>query len=220
MDAIECIRTRMSIRAFRREPVPREVLTEVFEAAMRSPSYKNSQPWEVIVLSGDRKEALSEMMVGLLERGASPCPDMPEPVEWPAAERARITRLYSRRAEATGIDLRDPAVVRKAKKVNFRFYGAPHAVYLLQDSSLSPWSILDMGLFAQSFMLAAHARGLGTVPQAFATDYAGEIKQFLSLPETKRILLGLSVGYPDWESPANSLRTDRSGVEEIVTWLE
>jgi len=220
MDAIECIRTRMSIRAFRREPVPREVLTEVFEAAMRSPSYKNSQPWEVIVLSGDRKEALSEMMVGLLEGGASPCPDMPEPVEWPAAERARITRLYSRRAEATGIDLRDPAVVRKAKKVNFRFYGAPHAVYLLQDSSLSPWSILDMGLFAQSFMLAAHARGLGTVPQAFATDYAGEIKQFLSLPETKRILLGLSVGYPDWESPANSLRTDRSGVEEIVTWLE
>jgi nitroreductase len=77
-----------------------------------------------------------------------------------------------------------------------------------------------MGLFAQSLMLAAHAKGLGTVPQAFATDYAAQIKSFLSIPETKRLILGISIGYPDGESPANQLRTDRSGTEELVTWME
>ncbi|MEA2084106.1 MAG: hypothetical protein U9O82_07700 [Thermodesulfobacteriota bacterium] len=65
-----------------------------------------------------------------------------------------------------------------------------------------------------------HAKGLGTVPQAFATDYAQDVKRFLSIPETKRLVLGISIGYPDMESPANSFRTDRSATDEIVTWIE
>jgi nitroreductase len=142
------------------------------------------------------------------------------PRSWPPAEDARIRHLYQTRAEATGIDLNDPEIVRKSKKANFNFYFAPHAVYLLQESSLTPWSLFDMGLFAQSLMLAAHAKGLGTVPQAFATDYAAQIKSFLSIPDTKRLVLGISIGYPDGESPANQLRTDRSGTEELVKWLE
>jgi len=220
MDAVECIKGRMSIRAFKPDPVPRDLLREVVEIARWSPSYKNSQPWEVIILSGEKKKALSKMMVGLLADGAELTQDLPAPRSWPPAEDARIRHLYKTRADATGIDLNDPEIVRKSKKANFNFYFAPHAVYLLQESSLTPWSIFDMGLFAQSLMLAAHAKGLGTVPQAFATDYAAQIKSFLSIPETKRLILGISIGYPDGESPANQLRTDRSGTEELVTWLE
>jgi len=139
---------------------------------------------------------------------------------WPAAEEARIAHLFRTRTEATGIDLNDPGIVRKSKKANFRFYNAPHAIYLFQDASLTPWSLFDLGLFAQSLMLAAHARGLGTVPQAFATDYARQIKNFLSIPETKRLIIGLSVGYPDESSPVNTLRTDRVATEEILRWIE
>lgn len=220
MDAITCITTRRSIRKFIDRPVEKELLREVVDAARWSPSYKNSQPWEVIVLSGEKKKALSEMLVGLLEGGTPPAPDLPEPASWPAAEEARISRLYRRRMEATGIDLAAPEVVVQSRKANFRFYGAPHAVYLVQDASLTAWSILDMGLFAQSLMLAAHAKGLGTVPQAFATDYAGQVKEFLGLPATKRVVLGISLGYPDVDAPANSLRTDRDPVDDLVKWVE
>jgi nitroreductase len=220
MDALECIRTRKSVRAFKPDQVPREILAELIDAARWSPSYKNSQPWEVAVLSGAKKEALSSRIIELFESGAEQTPDLPTPRSWPAAEQARIDHLYQVRAEATGIDLADPEIIRKSKKANFSFYRAPHAIYLFQDASLTPWSLFDLGLFAQSLMLAAHARGLGTVPQAFATDYAREIKQFLSIPETKRLVLGMSVGYPDMNSPANAMRTDRSGTEEIVTWYE
>lgn len=220
MDAIECIKTRRSIRKFKPEPVSRDMLMEVMNTAQWSPSYKNSQPWEAVILSGLKKEELSKLLTGLIEKGAIPCPDIPEPESWPRAEGDRIAALYKKRSDATGIDLNDPQILKKAKIMNFHFYGAPHAIYLFQDSSLTPWSLFDLGLFAQSLMLAAHAKGLGSVPQAFATDYARDIKKFLHIPETKRLVLGISIGYPDLESPANALRTDRAATEEIVKWLE
>ncbi len=219
MDALECIRNRKSIRKFKPDPVPREVLTEVLETARWSPSYKDSQPWEVIILSGEKKDALSRMLLEKLENRDDPTPDLPAPRVWPAAEQARIDQLIRSRQEATGIDLSAPENVVKSKKANFRFYDAPHAVYLFQDASLSDWSLFDLGLFAQSLMLAAHAKGLGTVPQAYATDYAKEVKQFLAIPESKRLVLGISIGYPDLDSPINALRTGRMEVDELVTWI-
>jgi nitroreductase len=220
MDAETCLRGRMSIRGFKPDPVPRELLREVFDLARWSPSYKNSQPWEVLVLSGAKKEAVSREMLRLFEAGAPNSPDLAAPQGWPPAEEARINHLYQQRREATGVDLLDPAIVKKAKKANFNFYNAPHAVYLFQDNSLSQWSLFDLGLFAQTLMLAAHAKGLGTVPQAFATDYAKEIKELLGIPAGKRLVLGLSLGYPNPESSVNQLRTDRAAVEDFVRWLD
>jgi nitroreductase len=210
----------MSIRHFKPDPVPKNILTEIIGIAQRSPSYKNSQPWEVVILSGAKKEALSTMLVRLLEKGTAPYPDIPEPISWPPAEGARIEDLYKKRAEATGLDFNDPEILKKVKIVNFNFYGAPHVLYLFQDASLTPWSIFDLGLFAQSLMLAAHARSLGTVPQAFATDYARDVKKFLGIPETKRLVLGISIGYPDLTSDANALKTERVETQEIVRWIE
>ncbi len=219
MDAIECIKTRMSIRKFKPESVPDAILREVIDIARWSPSYKNSQPWECVILSGRKKEDLSRMMLELLEKDAAPCPDLPAPKSWPAAEQARINHLFQKRREVTGVDLAAPRIIRQTKKANFNFYGAPHAIYLLQDASLSLWSLFDLGLFAQSLMLAAHAKGLGTVPQAFATDYAREIKKFLAIPATKRLVLGLSIGYPDMTASVNAYRTDRAATDEIIMEL-
>ena len=220
MDAIECIKSRQSIRGFKSQPVPRELLMDIISTAKQSPSYKNTQPWEVMIVSGEKKQALSDMLLGLLADDAPPCPDFPEPQSWPQAQQDRIDQLYRSRAEATGLDLTDPALIRKSKQNNFKFYHAPHAIYLYQDASLTPWSIFDIGLFAQSLMLAAVARGLGTVPQAFATDYARQVKAFLDIPDSKRLIVGMSLGYPDMEMPINQLRTDRVPTEELVTWLE
>ncbi len=220
MDPITCITNRRSIRGFQDKSVSQDLLREIIATACWSPSYKNSQPWQVLVVSGEKKEGLSQMMVELLDNGTSPEPDLPAPKSWPEAEQARIAYLMAKRKELTGVDFTDPAVVTRAKKANFAFYGAPHAIYLYQDSSLSSWSLFDLGLFAQSLMLAAHAKGLGTVPQAFVTDYAQPIKKYLDIPENNRLVLGLSVGYPDMAAPVNGYRTERSPVEEIATFVE
>ncbi len=125
-----------------------------------------------------------------------------------------------KRSEKFGLNLADPGLLKRSKMANSRFYGAPHGIFLFQDSSLPTWSIFDMGLFAQSLMLAANARGIGTVPQAFLTDYPATIKEFLQIPETKRLILGISAGYPDWEDKANSYKSQRVDVSEIVKWIE
>jgi nitroreductase len=200
MDAIECIKTRMSIRKFKPEPVPKEVLLEVINTAKWSPSYKNTQPWGAVIVSGEKKDEVSRLLIGLLENGAEPCPDLPAPESWPAPEAARIDHLFKKRSEATGIDMNDPETLIKGKKANFSFYGAPHAIYLFQDASLT--------------------HGLGTVPQAFVTDYAQDVKKLLSIPETNRLVLGISIGYPDTEAPVNAFRTDRVESDQIVKWIE
>lgn len=220
MDTLECIKSRQSIRAFRPESVSRELLLQIIDTARFSPSYKNTQPWQVLIVSGEKKQALSNMLLDLLEQETPPNPDLVEPTSWPETQKKRISQLYEKRARATGLDLTDPAIIRKSKMANFRFYHAPHALYFYQDASLSDWSLLDIGMFIQSVMLAAYALGLGTVPQAFAVDYAPQVKEFLSIPESKRLIVGMSLGYPDRESPANQIRTDRADTAELIQWLE
>jgi nitroreductase len=202
------------------DQVPVELLTEIIETAKWSPSYKNSQPWEVVVLSGEKKQALSEMLLEKLEGKEAPCPDLAAPAAWPEAIEARISHMMQARQEATGIDLSAPENVIKSKKANFNFYHAPHGIFLLQDGSLSEWSLFDLGLFAQSLMLAAKANGLGCVPQAYLTDYAAHIKQFLDIPAGKRLVLGISIGYPDLDAPANNMARERMESSEFVTWME
>jgi nitroreductase len=220
MDAIECIKTRMSIRKFKEEPVPKETLMTVIDDARWSPSYKNSQPWEVAIVSGTKKDELSKILIGLLEKGEKPRPDIAEPISWPSGIEKRINEHLKRRGEYFGIDLTSPETLRRAKTANFRFYGAPHGIFLFQDSALPLWSLFDIGLFAQSLMLAAHAHGLGSVPQAFLTDYSHVIKEFLGIPESKRLVLGISIGYPDLKDRANTYRSNRISTSEIVRWVD
>ena len=220
MDAIECIRQRRSIRKFQTTAVPKNDLMELIDIAKWSPSYKNSQPWEVVIVSGAKKSALSTMMLELIDAGAEPSPDIPAPTSWPEKEEANINYLMQKRKELTGMDLSDPKVIIRLKKANFKFYDAPHAIYLFQEASLSPWALFDLGLFAQSLMLAAHAKGLATVPQAFVTDYAKDVKNALKIPSSKRLVLGMSIGYPDLAAPVNSYRTERMATKEVVRWLE
>ncbi len=220
MDAIECIKTRISIRKFKPEPVPKEILMAVIDAARWSPSYKNSQPWEIAIVSGKKKEGLSEILISMIERGEEPDPDIPEPLSWPLDIDTRIKQHLKRRGEHFGIDLTSPEMIKRAKIANFNFYGAPHGMFLFQDSSLTPWSILDMGIFAQSIMLSAHAYGLGTVPQAFLTDYAKTVKDYLGISGSKRLVLGISIGYPDMQDRANSFRSSRVDVKDILRFIE
>src|SRR4030066_680769 len=108
MDAIECIKTRMSIRKFRPETVSREVLSEIIKTAQCSPSYKNSQPWEVAIVSGEKKEELSKALIELIEKDVPPQPDIPEPVSWPPHIEQRMAEHMRKRREKFGFKIADP----------------------------------------------------------------------------------------------------------------
>jgi len=132
MDAIECIVTRASVRKFRTDPVPAEEIREIVRAAQWSPSFKNCQPWQVLAVSGSRKEELTTMLFGFLDQNVAPTPDLPTPREWPEPQNSRIKDMMTKRSVLAGIDLNAPeSVPYGSKKANFRFYGAPCGLFLM-----------------------------------------------------------------------------------------
>ncbi|MDH4262132.1 MAG: nitroreductase [Spirochaetia bacterium] len=216
----DCINSRKSSRKFLKKDIPRETIREVIREAMRSPSYKNSQPWEVIVVSGNKKNELSEYLILLSEKNTEIEPDIPVPQSWPEYIQNRISDTMNKRSLAFGVTSGDPESVKKSKQANFNFYGAPAGLFFYQDASLGQWSLLDMGMFVENVILGFHSRGIASVPQAFLIDYSKQVKTFLNIPLNKKLVLGMSIGYPDTNDIRSNFTTPRVLVDEILKWIE
>ncbi len=218
MELLEGIETRKSFRAFRPVPVPQEVIQRILKAASKSPSCINTQPWEVASVSGNKKEELSKILYEMAESNVTPNPDIPLPEGLPTELGHRAKEHSARRFRAMGIE-HETGQHRKALHLrNFEFYGAPCVLFLFTDSSVSSWSLFDMGLFAQSILLAAHSFGLGSCPQGSLANYPDAVRGFLGIPSTKLLVLGISIGYPDFESPINTYQSNRVRLDDFVRW--
>ncbi|MEK7845383.1 MAG: nitroreductase [Nitrospinota bacterium] len=219
MNIIEAINNRRSVRAFKSDPIPDDILRKIINAATMSPSYTNTQPWEVAVVRGTVKEKLSHDLYALASVDTPPNPDIPKPLSWPEKLNKRSKEHGERRFKVMGIGRDDKEKRKELRLLNFRFYDAPAVLFIFMDKNLGEWSIMDIGMFAQSLMLAALEYGLGTCPQAVLTDYPHTIKKHLNIPETKKILLGISIGYPDNEALINTYRSMRVEMDEFVKWF-
>jgi nitroreductase len=219
MNILEAIEKRRSIRSFKPDPVPKEAIEKILRTALRSPSYTNSQPWEVVVVTGDKKEELSKELLKLAVKEEPIQPDIPKPSVWPAQIKERIDEHFKRRHKVLGIEENDRDRKKELRLANFKFFGAPVVIFLFQDSSLPLWSIFDMGAFAMAIMLSALEFGLHTCPQGSLTDYSPAIKRILGIPEEKRLILGISIGYPDWDAKINEYISSRISIEEITKWI-
>ena len=219
MELIEGIETRRSIRAFKDTPIAEETLNKILEAASHSPSYTNTQPWEVAVVCGKKKADLSKTLCDLTEKRADTHSDLPMPKNWPSAHETRAKEHGARRMSALGVERDDAEEREKLRVMNFKFYGAPCAVFLLMDGSLGEWSIFDMGLFTQNLILAAHAFGVESCLQASVTNYAQEIKTFLGLAENKKMVICISMGYPDNAARLNTYHAIKEKPEAFTKWF-
>lgn len=218
MDLLQGINARQSIRGFKQTPVPESLLREVLQAAGRSPSYKNTQPWEVSIVTGKTRDALAEKLFKIASDNIAPQYDFPAPESWPAAMDFRAKDHGTRRFNALGIGRDDSKLRNELRLQNFKFFGAPCAVFFFMDESLEHWSTLDMGLFLQSFTLAAHGAGLGTCMQASVSGYPDAIRESLGIPSSKKLIVAMSLGYPDMEAPINSYQSTRMEVDAFTTW--
>ncbi|MBN2062780.1 MAG: nitroreductase [Deltaproteobacteria bacterium] len=215
MDIYKAIKERRSIRAFKSEPVPEDLIKRIMEQAVWAPSWANTQPWEFVIVTG---RELGEIQKGFLKKGKqTPYPDVPRPYEFPEPYISRIMALPDKKENETEKDneIRD--------KRNWRHYGAPAVIYLLvarsffyQKEGINVWSLYDCGGVVQNIMLLATSYGLGTIAQAQAVVYPDIIRNVLGIPESKLIALGIAIGYPDWENLAGQARTEREPVDKIV----
>lgn len=211
--------TRYSCRAFRPEPVPRETIARILDAAQKTASWCNSQPWQIAVFSGAATERFAEALYAAAGGGGH-ASDFPFPREYRGKylERRRESgfQLYN----ALGIARGDKAAYRKQMLENFRFFGAPHVAIVTTDEALGVYGAVDCGAYVGNFMLAAQALGIATVPQAALAGHSDVVRAQLGVGDDRRVVCGISFGYADEAHPANGYRTSRATLAEAATFVD
>jgi nitroreductase len=103
---------------------------------------------------------------------------------------------------------------------NYQFFDAPVGLIFTIDRVMEQGSWLDYGMFLQSVMIAARARGLDTCPQAAFTQFHRVIAQVLALPESEQVVCGMALGYADQEKIENTLITEREPLSGFAKFVE
>lgn len=213
------VAARHSCRAFRPERVPSAILEDIFRVAQRAPSWCNTQPWQVVLTSGDGTERLRRAMLAHATSGAPATSDFEFPSYQGSAGVRRLEcalQLYG--ALEIGRGDRDRSYEQALE--NYRFFGAPHVAIVTTDKALGTWGAVDCGAYVGNVLLAATAHGLGSIAQAALAKYAELLREHFKLAQDRAVVCGIALGYEEVEHPANSYRTTRAKLDEVVSFAD
>jgi nitroreductase len=211
MNVSDAVARRISIRAFRPDPVPGEAVAEILARAAQAPSGGNLQPWRVYGLAG-APLAEFKVLVAANPFGETPEYEVYPPNLWEPFRTRRFQNgedLYA----TIGIPREDrPARLRQLAR-NGEFFGAPVGLFFCLDRKLGPPQWADLGMFMQNVMLLAVERGLDTCPQEYWARYPQTVAGFLGLPDDHMLFAGMALGYRDPGHPINTLQASRDAFE-------
>lgn len=222
------ITSRMSVRAFTAQPVARETMQHLLQVASRAPSGVNTQPWKVYVLQGESRAELVNKVCAAhdaLREDPSLAAQYKEeydyyPDKWvsPYIDRRRENgwSLYG----LLGIGKGDKDKMHLQHQRNYRFFDAPVGLMFTIDRVMGRGSLLDYGMFLQSFMVSARAHGLHTCPQAAWNGFSGIILPHLGAGPDEMLVCAIALGYADQASLVNTFHTPRVSVDDFVHWLD
>jgi nitroreductase len=209
------IRDRRATRGFLPDRVPDETIEAIFGLAAAAPSNSNAQPWQVEVVSGAARDSLADAIVAA-ERAGRRTADFPysDDIYSPVHHRRRAAfgaALY----DTLGIARGDRDLRATYDEKSLRFYGAPHVALLYAPESGDPRLTADVGMYAQTLLLAMAAYGVASCPQALLSFYAGTVRETLGIAGGK-LLFGISFGYADPGAAINSLTVGREPLENTT----
>lgn len=229
------LRSRRSIRDFSSREVAGDLIAAILDDARWAPSWSNTQPYKIAVATGDLKEQLKAQLsqrydaatklqgsgvfaklAAFLTRGkALPDGDFDTRFDYPKelTPRRRATGfgLYA----TLGIAREDGAARNRQMRRNFEFFGAPVVLFIFVREELGAYSVLDAGIFLQSLMLSAEARGLGTCAEGALGTWAGPVRAAFDVPSAYKLLCGLALGWPS-DHVVNSYNPGRADVAEML----
>ncbi len=220
MNVSEAVASRRSIRAFLDKPVDREVLARVLAKAQRSPSGGNTQPWNVIVLTGDPLAALLARVAEVIPQGlAAYSPEYNVyPPELDGAYQQRRFGVGDAMYAALNIPREDKASRLKWFARNFQAFGAPVLLLLHTKRYMGPPQWADMGMWLQTVSLLLREEGLDSCMQEAWAVYTKQIRESVEIPDDHIFFCGMAIGWGDREAAINCFEVPRAGIEEVVTW--
>jgi nitroreductase len=220
----ETITSRRSIRAFLPKPVAQEDIQELLSVAARAPSGSNTQPWKVYVLTGATRQRLSDEIMATYLDPEKVSEHKEEynyyPLNWVAPYVDRRRKVGWDLYALLGLTRENKSGMQAQHGRNYQFFDAPVGLIFTIDRVMEQGSWLDYGMFLQSVMIAARARGLDTCPQAAFTQFHRVIAKVLELPESEQVVCGMALGYADQEKIENTLITEREPLSGFAKFME
>lgn len=209
---------RRSKRGYRPDPVPRETLARVFEAAQHAPSWCNIQPWRVCVTEPPVTGELATSLQAAARSGL-PHPEVPFPLDYPTPYKEHRVACGAALYTAMGIARENKAGRYDAWLRNYALFDAPHLAVVACDRRLGPYAYVDVGVWLGYVLTAATALGLDTCAMASIAAYPEPLRARLPIDPNDQVLFGLVIGHADEEAPANACRTTREPAARNVRFV-
>lgn len=215
----DVLQARYSCRAYRPEPVPRDTIEQILALAQRSPSWCNSQPWQVIVTDAAATEALRAAL-SQPEAAQDIGTDLEPPIEYRGIYKERRRECGFQLYDAVGIERGDRVASARQADENLRFFGAPHVALVTTEAALGTYGVLDCGAYVNNFMLAARSLGVASIAQAAIAYRSSFLRRWFDIPADRQVVCGISFGFEEAGHPANGFRTHRAPMEQVLRWVE
>lgn len=220
MDVDAAIKSRISTRVFKPDPLPEALVREILDVARWAPSGGNVQPWKVVAVAGAERQKVIDAAAGAMmanprgEEGDRPIypADLWEP------HRSWRFKVGEDMYALLGIPREDkPARLQHVAR-NFQFFGAPVGLFFVIDERMGHGQWAHLGMFMQSVALAAEQRGVASCMQEAWARVRLTLKKHFALPATDMIYCGMALGYADPAAKVNTLRSDRAQVDDFTTF--
>jgi nitroreductase len=211
---------RYSCRGFRPDPLPRATIDRILTIAQRSPSWCNSQAWQLTVGSAAATDRVRSALLEHVRTGGASKPDLDWPREYRGIYLQRRRECGFQLYAATGVARGDKAAGERQRMENFRFFGAPHVAIVTTEEPLGTYGAIDCGAYVAMFMLSARACGVASIAMAALAAYADFWREHWGLDPQRRVVCGLAFGFEDPAHPANSFRTSRAPLADTVQWID
>ena len=218
MQASELILKRKSIRSYLNREVEEEKLNRILNTSLRAPSWKNAQGYRILVVQGQRKKVLSEKLVSHALAGNKDNPDFPYQENYPNYIKKRMIELGTKYYGHLGVDRKDMQRRNELVLDNFRFFGAPVVLFFVMDKGMNHWPILDLGILIGTMVVCIREEGLECIAQAALAAYPDIVREELQLSENWKVMVGLSLGYADYNNPQSQFVSQRAEFSEIVSF--
>lgn len=221
MEFDEVVRGRRSVRGYLDRPVPRALVREIIELAMRAPTSLNTQPWNFFVITG---EVLDRIRAGNVERNLAGVPDSREFRMGPGyagVHRERQIGIAKQLFGAMGIAREDREKRQDWVLRGFRQFDAPVSIVVTYDRCLLGSDIppFDCGGVVNCLVNAAWSRGLGCVINSQGIMQSPVVREHAGIPDDQVIQICVAMGWPDETFPANAVVSRRKPVDEAVHFV-
>lgn len=220
MELKEAIGKRISVRGYKKDLVPKEILQEIIRVSLRAPSAMNVQPWEITVVAGEPLEQIRRENMALLKAGHMPGSDLGHARPYEGVHKDRQRALGFELYGLLGIARDDKDKRNEWMMTGIRAFDAPALMIVSADEGLETrLAASDIGGLIQTVCLVALEYGLGTCINGQGILFPDAVRKATGIPVSKKMYICIAIGYPDGDHPANRLASSRESIENVVTWV-